>query len=117
MTGDAADAAFDAGSDEVSSQLAQLEARELNLIDRAIARIKNGTFGTCEGCGHKIPVARLNALPYSSMCIECQQDAELHGGWGDGTSGDWGKVYDAESSYEERHVDLADLEADTAAAR
>src|SRR5262245_20315953 len=72
QTGDTADAAFDAGSEEIASQLAELEARELSQIDRALARLKQGTYGLCEYCQAKIPVARLNALPYSSTCVDCQ---------------------------------------------
>src|SRR5262245_47613730 len=60
--GDSADAAFDAGSEEIASQLAELEARELNKIERALAQIKQGTYGLCELCHCKIPIARLNAL-------------------------------------------------------
>src|SRR5688572_677735 len=68
-TGDSADVAFDSGSDEISTQLAELEARELAKIERALARLKQGTYGVCEVCHIKIPVARLNALPYSTTCI------------------------------------------------
>src|SRR6202171_6257908 len=57
-TGDSADAAFDSGSDEVSSQLAELEGRELAQIERALARLKQGNFGVCEGCQKTIPVSR-----------------------------------------------------------
>src|SRR6516162_5953991 len=59
-TGDSADAAFDSGSEEMASQLAELDARELEQIERAIVRLKQGTYGLCEGCNTKIPVARLN---------------------------------------------------------
>ena len=45
-------------------------------IERAVAKIKNGTYGACEGCQTKIPVARLNALPYSTLCVKCQRDME-----------------------------------------
>src|SRR5437762_6857918 len=76
VTGDAADLAFDTGSGEVNSQLAQLESRELLKIERAIQRLKQGTYGVCEGCAQKIPVARLNALPFSTTCIECQREME-----------------------------------------
>src|SRR4030088_2768994 len=69
-TGDAADAAFDSGSEEIASQLAELESRELSQIERALARIKQGTYGLCEVCQIKIPVARLNALPYSTTCVK-----------------------------------------------
>jgi DnaK suppressor protein len=109
--GDAADAAFDTGSDEISSQLAEFEARELAQIERALARLKQGTYGVCEGCHKKIPVARLNALPYSTCCIECQRELEQHPNWS--YDRDWGKIYDVEAPLEDqREVDLSDLEMD-----
>src|SRR6516225_1188799 len=58
-TGDAADVAFESGSDEMNSQLAELDSRELSQIERALARLKQGTYGLCESCSGKIPVARL----------------------------------------------------------
>src|ERR1700682_5172503 len=94
-TGDSADAAFDSGSEEVSSQLAELEARELSQIERALARLKQGNFGVCEGCQKKIPVSRLNALPFSTTCIECQREMEGLGDWGSGArAADWEGVSD-----------------------
>jgi DnaK suppressor protein len=111
--GDAADVAFDTGSDEISSQLAELEARELSQIERAIARMKQGSYGVCEGCGKKIPVTRLNALPYSTFCIECQREMERNPSWGDHRGGNWEKVYDAQTPLEDqREVNIADLEMD-----
>jgi DnaK suppressor protein len=115
LTGDAADAAFDTGSDEITSQLAQLEARELMQIERAIARLKQGTFGVCEACAKKISVARLNALPYSTYCIDCQREFEQHPNWaGDQRGGDWERVYDVEAPLEDRReeVDLSEIELD-----
>jgi DnaK suppressor protein len=113
-TGDSADAAFDSGSEEIASQLAELEARELSQIERALARIKQGTYGICEGCQGKIPVARLNALPYSTTCVQCQREMEVYGSWGGGRAGgDWEKVSDVEAPLEEqRDIDLSDLEMD-----
>lgn len=112
-TGDSADAAFDSGSEEVSSQLAALEARELSQIERGLARLKQGNFGICEGCQKKIPVARLNALPFSTTCIECQREMELYGTWGGGNGGNWEKVSDAPTPLEDqREVDLSDIEMD-----
>ncbi len=110
--GDAADAAFDAGTDEISSQLAELEARELRQIERALMRLKQGTYGQCEECGKKIPVARLNALPYSTLCIECQRELEQHPRGDFGQRGDWEKIYDYDSHAEEPRVDISDLEMD-----
>ncbi|MBI2438289.1 MAG: TraR/DksA C4-type zinc finger protein [Lentisphaerae bacterium] len=45
-------------------------------IDEALNRIKLGTFGLCIACNGPIEKARLDALPYSRMCIECQSHSE-----------------------------------------
>ena len=117
-TGDSADAAFDAGSEEIASQLAELEARELSQIERALARMKQGTYGLCEVCQTKIPVARLNALPYSTTCVKCQRDMENYPGWADRRGGvDWEKVSEVEHVEEQREVDLSDIEMDLSSNR
>lgn len=118
-TGDSADAAFDAGSEEIASQLAELESRELNQIERALTRMKQGNYGLCEFCQVRIPVARLNALPYSTTCVDCQREMERYPGLADRRGGvDWEKVSDAESHRDEpKDVDLADLEVDLSANR
>src|SRR5262249_20535740 len=113
-TGDSADLAFDSGSEEVASQLAELESRELSQIERALAKLKQGTYGLCEGCAKKIPVARLNALPFSTTCVDCQREMELYGSWGGrGAGGNWEKVGDVQAPLEDqREVDLSDIEMD-----
>jgi RNA polymerase-binding transcription factor DksA len=45
-------------------------------IDRALRRMDVGTFGICERCGKKITVARLEALPFAALCIECKSREE-----------------------------------------
>src|SRR3954468_13403162 len=111
-TGAAADAAFDHTGEELSSQLAELEARELNQIERALLRLKQGTYGLCEACATKIPVARLNVLPYSTLCIQCQREAERDGNWlAERRSANWEAVTDG-SPMEDREVRLSDLEMD-----
>jgi DnaK suppressor protein len=111
--GDAADAAFETGSDEMASQLAELESRELGKIERALDRLKQGTYGVCENCGGKIPVGRLNALPYSTLCIKCQRELEEDGGLGGERGGNWENVFDtAGSAEEQREIRLSDLEID-----
>jgi DnaK suppressor protein len=83
-------------------------------VERALFRLKQGTYGQCESCGKRIPVARLNALPYSTFCIECQRELEanpssFHRGHGD----NWAKVYEAAAPLEEqKEVDLSDIEMD-----
>jgi DnaK suppressor protein len=116
--GDSADQAFDAGSDEVAFQLAELESRELNQIERALARLKQGTYGVCEGCHKKIPVARLNALPFSTTCIECQREMEVYGTWKGHQGGDWDKVSEADAPLEEqRDIDISEIEMDLSSNR
>ena len=111
--GDSADAAFDSGSDEIASKLAELEARELGQVQRALSRLKQGTYGLCEICHTRILVARLNALPYSTMCIKCQREVEAHGENTGDLEIDWDKVADAERRFaDRREVDLSRLEMD-----
>lgn len=48
------------------------QAREhLAEIDRAVARIEDGTYGLCERCAQPIPPARLEARPTASLCVPC----------------------------------------------
>ena len=111
--GDSADAAFESGSDEMHSHLAEIDSRELTQIDRALTRLKQGTYGLCEVCQSKIPVGRLNALPYTTLCIDCQRSMETHPGWEDNRARNWDKVYEAARPLEDqREVNLADLEID-----
>ncbi|MCX7406193.1 MAG: TraR/DksA family transcriptional regulator [Planctomycetota bacterium] len=77
--GDVIDAALDSTQDEISSQLAEVESRELASIENALQQMQIGRYGVCEICNSKIPMARLNALPYATMCIACQRDVERMG--------------------------------------
>ena len=106
--GDVVDAALDAAQDEISSQLAEVESRELANIERALVRIKNGTYGECEVCNERIPLARLNALPYATLCIECQRESERFGK-GAGSDADWGRVLDHGG---DNDVSINDIEID-----
>src|SRR5713226_6531167 len=86
--GDSVDVAFEASSDEMSSQLAEMDARELNQIERALARLTQGRYGVCEGgsenCQIKVPLARLNALPYTTLCTTSERELETYPDWQDG---------------------------------
>src|SRR5262249_60779794 len=112
-SGDAADAAFDASGEELASTLAELESKELAQIERALRRLKSGSYGKCEACSTRIPVARLNALPFSTLCVKCQREMEADGGWLHGrTADDWGKLTEGGNPMEDRDVRLSDLEID-----
>ena len=45
-------------------------------IDVALARFEEGKYGVCEHCGHEIPLERLEALPYTTVCTECSREEE-----------------------------------------
>jgi DnaK suppressor protein len=112
-SGDSADVAFEATGDEMASHLAEMDSRELEQIERALVRLKQGTYGVCESCAQKIPVGRLNALPYSTLCIDCQREMEQYPDWGrPGSSASWDRVADSSSTDDHREFRLSDLEID-----
>jgi len=45
-------------------------------ITKALAKIEDGTFGTCEECGEDISIKRLEARPETTLCIRCKEDQE-----------------------------------------
>src|SRR5947209_18137594 len=96
VVGDNVDAAVDTANDEINSQLAEIESRELEQIERALHRIVKGVYGRCEFCGGKIAEARINALPYTNSCIDCQRQNERAGEpFGRGPEDKrWGTIYD-----------------------
>lgn len=104
--GDVVDAALDAAQDEISSKMAEVESRELVQIDGAIERMRQGTYGECDICRGKIPLARLNALPYALTCIECQRVAETGGD--EAADADWNRALDTGIGNSE--VSFSDLE-------
>jgi len=53
--GDNVDAAVDSANDEISSQLAEIESRELGQIEHALQRLAAGVYGRCEFCAEKSP--------------------------------------------------------------
>jgi len=40
-------------------------------VEEALGRLAGGVYGICEGCGKGIPVARLDALPHTKLCVDC----------------------------------------------
>ena len=49
---------------------------QLQLVREALARIADGTFGECTNCHQKIGAKRLEAVPWTPYCIDCQEKAE-----------------------------------------
>lgn len=119
--GDNVDAAVDTANDEISSQLVEIESRELGQIEHALERIVQGVYGRCEFCGGKIAEARLNALPYTNSCIDCQRENERNGqpfGRGE-ESHRWAKVFEKplEDSDGDSDINLSDFEMDLSESR
>ena len=52
------------------------DVKELRAVEHALARLKRGEYGVCQSCGREIDPARLEALPYAVLCIDCQTRAE-----------------------------------------
>jgi RNA polymerase-binding protein DksA len=66
-----------AAATQVFEQERELAMREragvhLEAVDAALARLDDGTYGTCARCGRPIAAERLEALPWAAHCIECQ---------------------------------------------
>jgi DnaK suppressor protein len=63
---------------EEDFRLARMEAAgdEIFEIEAALGRIREGMYGSCEACGHAIPVHRLRAIPYARLCIPCKEAEE-----------------------------------------
>jgi len=71
-----ADTATETYDRELDYTLEENSEHVLGEIDAALARIDNGTYGTCTSCGKQIPEERLEALPWATLCIDCQRDQE-----------------------------------------
>ena len=71
----------DVGTDnyerELMIELIQNGEDGVRNIDDALERIEEGTFGICDACEKKINRERLKAVPYASLCINCQREEEL----------------------------------------
>lgn len=65
---------------ERNNSLAEQERRELDAIERALAKIAMGQFGTCEDCEEEIPHKRLMVLPQARLCAKCQAVEERQQG-------------------------------------
>jgi len=61
---------------EIDYTLEENAERVLAAIDAALQRIEDGTFGTCRSCGQAIGAERLDAVPYTTQCIDCKRKEE-----------------------------------------
>jgi DnaK suppressor protein len=73
---DVADKAESSYTKEFLLSLSDAERDLLFQMDAALRRIDRGEFGNCQMCQKEISKKRLNALPWTSFCIDCQEKAE-----------------------------------------
>jgi len=66
---------FSASKDSLFLSVSQHRSR-LRLIQQAVERLNDGSFGICVDCGSQIGLRRLQALPWASHCIRCQETSE-----------------------------------------
>ena len=82
LTGDDvayADSVDQAAADSEKQLLAQMKNREelvLVQINQALRRMDEGSFGECQHCGESISEARLQAFPFTTLCIDCKAELE-----------------------------------------
>ena len=74
--GDVCDIASSERERELRLRLSERERNKLRAIEEALERIEDGTFGSCEECGAKIPIARLKVMPFTTVCVPCKSRQE-----------------------------------------
>ena len=74
---DTSDMASDSAEGELSLRIAESETAEAGEIERAIEKLDSGTYGSCEMCNKTINAERLQFLPFATLCIKCQELAEI----------------------------------------
>jgi RNA polymerase-binding protein DksA len=71
-----ADAASDAFEREKDFSILDQVQAELDDVERALKRLDDGSYGSCQACGQEIGDERLEAVPAARFCLEHQSDAE-----------------------------------------
>lgn len=78
--GDIYDIASNERERELTLMLGDRDREKLAEIEEALERIKNGAYGICDECGEPIAEARLMALPFTKVCIDCKSKHEREKG-------------------------------------
>ncbi|MGZ3769710.1 MAG: TraR/DksA family transcriptional regulator [Bdellovibrio sp.] len=65
-------------SNNISIHLHERDRTALYAIERALSKINEGTYGQCEACGELIASRRLQARPFTALCIDCMEEQESH---------------------------------------
>jgi DnaK suppressor protein len=73
---DTYDLASDARDKEINLILGDRDREKVQAIDEALGRVDDGSYGICESCEGEIAEARLQALPFTRLCVNCQAERE-----------------------------------------
>ncbi|MGA8185290.1 MAG: TraR/DksA family transcriptional regulator [Terriglobia bacterium] len=73
LHGDPADQASAASEAAIQVRLHQTDSKLLRAIDDALARISRNAYGNCEACEEPISAARLTAVPWTRLCLNCKE--------------------------------------------
>jgi DnaK suppressor protein len=73
---DIVDRAVSTYAKELNFSQSENETQLLQLVNGALQRMDDGTYGVCLNCGKEIGPKRLEAVPWTHLCIDCQQQAE-----------------------------------------
>jgi DnaK suppressor protein len=110
--GDEGDAATYNASSDLNTRLASMESEELRQIELALGKFRDGRYGICEMSGKSIPIARLEALPFTRLSVECQRVQEESSHSDHGYNADWEFAVTQESRFQERDLTISDLRID-----
>lgn len=99
---DTYDLASDERDREINFILNDREREKLLAIDEALQRIADKTYGICESCEGEIQLGRLKVLPFTRLCVKCQEENEKES--------KRQKSLENERTY--RKLDIADIEED-----
>src|SRR3989442_15317894 len=100
---DTYDLASDERDREINFILNDREREKLLAIDEALQRIADKTYGICESCEGEIQLGRLKVLPFTRLCVKCQEENEKES--------KRQKSLENERAY--RKLDISDIEEDS----
>jgi DnaK suppressor protein len=64
---------------DLATRLLERDFADIRLVDAALTRIKNGTYGLCLRCDETISLNRLGVIPHAAYCVNCQEAVERDG--------------------------------------
>jgi RNA polymerase-binding transcription factor len=64
---------------DLATRLLERDFADIRLVDAALSRIKNGTYGLCLRCDETISLNRLDVMPHAAYCVKCQEAVERDG--------------------------------------